>query len=89
MLIGDFNATLQTTCTVRRAGHEEKIQMLRGLRQGCPLAPSVYAAWTVRLCKLLGDQWCREHTSFFADDVHGHSVTDGCEAFHAARRDIT
>ncbi|CAE7801409.1 unnamed protein product, partial [Symbiodinium necroappetens] len=57
----------QSVCIVRHCGHSEKVQMKRGLRQGCPLAPSVFTAWTIKLCRLLGTEWCREHTSLFAD----------------------
>ena len=65
----------QTTCIVRQAGNEAATAMSRGLRQGCPLAPALYAAWTARLCRLLDDQlgasWCSEHASIFAADTLG------------------
>ncbi|CAE7369964.1 unnamed protein product, partial [Symbiodinium necroappetens] len=75
----------QSVCIVRHCGHSETVQMKRGLRQGCPLAPSVFTAWTIKLCRLLGTEWCREHTSFFADDVHGHWIIRTCQEFHEAR----
>ena len=75
----------QSVCIVRHCGHSEKVQMKRGLRQGCPLAPSVFTAWTIKLCRLLGTEWCRTHTSLFADDVHGHWIIRTCQEFHEAR----
>ena len=65
----------QTQCLIRQAGREAMAEMTRGLRQGCPLAPVLYAAWTARLCRLLdaklGAGWCVEHASIFADDTLG------------------
>ena len=78
----------QSTCIVRHGGHEVRVKMHRGLRQGCPLAPSIYTAWTVRLCRSLGPEWCREHTSLFADDVHGYWEVHSMEQFQEARHSI-
>ena len=75
----------QSICIVRHAGHSAKTEMLRGLRQGCPLAPSVFNAWTIRLCRELGIAWCQEHASLFADDVHGHWEINSVEEFQQAR----
>ena len=66
---------VQTTCRVRHAGHEGSCDMSRGLRQGCPLAPILYAAWSGRVCRILmsklGQPWCSSHLSMFADDILG------------------
>ena len=75
----------QSTCVVRHSGTSIRISMKRGLRQGCPLAPSVFTAWTISLCRMLGSEWCREHASLFADDVHGHWIIRTCEQFQLAR----
>ena len=75
----------QSVCIVRHAGHSAKAEMLRGLRQGCPLTPSVFNAWTIRLCRELGIAWCQEHASLFADDVHGHWEINSVEEFQQAR----
>ena len=46
--------------------------MGRGLRQGCPIAPLVYAAWTSRLLGILNDKirsaWTDTTMTIFADD---------------------
>ena len=64
---------VQTSCTVRHGGDERRITMSRGLRQGCPIAPIIYAAWSCRLCKLLdrriAPSWTTEHGALFADDI--------------------
>ena len=48
--------------------------MGRGLRQGCPIAPMIHAAWTARLCKKLNQaiapSWAQEHLTIYADDKH-------------------
>ncbi|CAE7194789.1 Pol [Symbiodinium sp. CCMP2592] len=69
---------VQTRCKVRHGGEERMLVMTRGLRQGCPIAPIVYAAWTCRLGRLmdqaLGDGWSRKHGTLFADDIFTHWV---------------
>eukprot|EP00439_Symbiodinium_sp_Y106_P051758 s5093_g6.t3 len=44
---------VQTQLTIEHAGCSRTIRMSRGLRQGCCVAPMIYACWTIRLCKLL------------------------------------
>ncbi|CAE6911687.1 unnamed protein product [Symbiodinium sp. CCMP2592] len=78
----------QSRCVVRHGGTEISVTMKRGLRQGCPLAPSVYSSWTILLCRTLGISWCNEHTSFFADDVHGHWEISTVAEFMEARKHI-
>ena len=66
---------IQTVCWVRHAGHEGSCGMSRGLRQGCPIAPILYVAWSSRMCRQLrrrlGDSWRGSHLSMFADDILG------------------
>ena len=66
---------MQTVCWVRHAGHEGSFGMSRGLHQGCPVAPILYAAWSSRMCRQLrgrlGDRWCSSRLSMFADDILG------------------
>eukprot|EP00439_Symbiodinium_sp_Y106_P066972 s3590_g11.t1 len=78
----------QTQCIIRHAGHQRTISMTRGLRQGCPLAPCIFAAWTARLCRKLGIDWAQQHSSFFADDVHGYWCVESVEQFHTVRKHI-
>ena len=64
-----------TVLTIQHKGHSEQIGVQRGLRQGCGIAPIVYAAWTVKLRRqldtALGQHWTAAHLSLFADDKHG------------------
>ena len=76
-----------TLCLIKHAGHEGQSRMLRGLRQGCPAAPFIFAAWTFRVCRVLGVQWCQDHLSFFADDIHSYWCIDSRESFQTARAD--
>ncbi|CAE7383832.1 rha-1 [Symbiodinium sp. CCMP2592] len=65
---------VRTTLHIRHGGDHGSATMTRGLRQGCPIAPMVYAAWTCRICRLLnqalGKHWASEHLSMYADDKH-------------------
>ena len=69
---------IQSTCQVRHGGGVRQLEMSRGLRQGCPIAPIVYAAWTCRLGRLvdqaLGSGWFRQHCTCFADDIFANWV---------------
>ena len=53
-------------------GHSSDVKMGQGLRQGCPVAPLVYAAWTSRLCSLLNSRirssWSQSTLTIYADD---------------------
>ena len=68
----------RTVCVIDHGGHRRRVSMSRGLRQGCPIAPILYACWTIRLCSQLdaqlGEGWARRHLSIFADDTHGSWV---------------
>jgi len=73
----------QTRCKVLHGGVVQSFGMSRGLRQGCPIAPVLFAAWTVRLLRLVkqeikrGGAWQR--CTMFADDLHG------CWLLHSER----
>ncbi|CAE7557903.1 unnamed protein product [Symbiodinium sp. CCMP2592] len=66
---------MNTTLHVVHKGCERKVSMGKDLRQGCGVAPMIYAAWTCRLCKQLakhlGVGWHQRHKSIYADDKHG------------------
>ena len=62
----------KSVCMIEHGGYSAAVSMRRGLRQGCPVAPFVYAAWTARLCKVLNDcihaTWTQEALTIYADD---------------------
>ena len=64
---------MQTQCDIIHSKQSRCVGMSRGLRQGCPVAPIMYAAWTRRLCfqlnAVLGESWSQQHLSIFADDT--------------------
>ena len=64
---------IQTQCLILHSNQGKCVGMSRGLRQGCPVAPIMYAAWTGRLSRqlngVLGDGWCQRHLTVFADDT--------------------
>ncbi|OLP94306.1 LINE-1 retrotransposable element ORF2 protein [Symbiodinium microadriaticum] len=66
---------IETQLHIVHKGHQQTVGMGRGLRQGCGVAPMIYAAWTCRLCKRisqeLGQGWPQQHVSIYADDKHG------------------
>ena len=62
--------------------------MRRGLRQGCPAAPFIFAAWSVRINRILNIRWCQDHLSYFADDVHAFWQILSTVDFQKAKQDI-
>ena len=81
----------QTQCRIRQAGREATTMMTRGLWQGCPLAPVLYAAWASRLCRIVDDRlgagWCNQR-SIFADDTLGYWVIRGTGDMRRAIREL-
>ena len=66
---------VNSSCLIAHNGGAEHVLMHRGLRQGCPIAPYIFAAWTAVVTRewdeQLGQGWALDHTSWFADDLHG------------------
>ena len=78
---------VQSTCTIQHGGTTRTVPMSRGLRQGCPIAPILFAAWTGRLMRRLralatGQAWQRY--TMFADDLHGSWLIRDVAGFRAA-----
>ena len=66
----------QTALHIVHGSHRGTVSMSRGLRQGCPIAPLIYTAWVIRLCRKLNSDihpsWPAKHMSIYADDKHCH-----------------
>ncbi|CAE7820219.1 ubp3 [Symbiodinium sp. CCMP2592] len=66
------------------SGLRANIVARRGVKQGCPASPLLFAACTVLLARRidlrLGSSWVSEHLTMFADDLHlaslFHSVAE-------------
>ena len=62
----------QSACDIVHGAYSASVQMKRGLRQGCPVAPVIYSAWTALLCRRivtkLGEGWDKRTITLFADD---------------------
>ena len=43
----------QTVLHIAHGSHRGTVSMSRGLRQGCSIAPLIYTAWVIRLCRKL------------------------------------
>ena len=63
---------MQSVCEIVHGSYKSEVQMKRGLRQGCPVAPIIYSAWTALLCSRLvtslGEGWDASTMTIFADD---------------------
>ena len=73
---------VNTTLYIEHGGCTRTARMQRGLRQGCGIAPMIYACWTAKLCRDIdarmrsrgtstaSDQtWSQAHMSIFADVI--------------------
>ena len=62
----------QSVCEIVHGNYSSSVEMKRGLRQGCPIAPLICSAWTALLCKrlvdALGEGWDTNTITLYADD---------------------
>ena len=89
---------VKATLLIVHGEHTREIQMLRGLRQGCGIAPLICAYWTVRLCKVIDERiggsiegtsmWTQDHMSIFADDKHCFWEISDARDFRRAIRNV-
>ncbi|CAE7211370.1 unnamed protein product, partial [Symbiodinium necroappetens] len=90
---------MQTKLLIEHGGYSRTASMHRGLRQGCCVAPMIYACWTIRLCKVLDARmrptgsstsgtWTQHHLSIYADDKHCHWEIDSIRSFNNALIDL-
>ncbi|CAE7731851.1 atxn2, partial [Symbiodinium microadriaticum] len=82
---------------VHLSGLRSLIVARRGVKQGCPASPLLFAACTVLLARRvdlhLGESWTSKHLTMFADDLHLASLFKStveldftCQRFGAAIR---
>ncbi|CAE7938670.1 Pol, partial [Symbiodinium necroappetens] len=83
---------MQTELHIVHKGYHHVVHMGKGLRQGCSIAPMIYAAWTCRLCQQLeqrlGAGWPGKHLSVYADDKHGYWTIRSINDLTEARRQL-
>ena len=83
---------VRTQCVVVHGGAVKSNGVSRGLRQGCPVAPILYSAWSVRMMRLLGRElhggMSRDNYTLFADDMHGSWDIHSPQGFAAALQDV-
>ena len=86
---------IQTRCSIVHGGDTAEITMSRGLRQGCPVAPIIFAAWTARFFRLLRERAASIPTgghegqySMFADDLHASWILTEAAGFSRVLRRI-
>ena len=77
----------QVSYYIRLDGHESHFLTGKGVRQGCPIAPTIWIAFLDLMVDLLkgrlgsgGGEWIRNNLTCFADDMHAgllvHSEED-------------
>ena len=83
---------LNTSCTVVHGDFEGSAGMSKGLRQGCPIAPLVYLAWSVRFLRQvnsrLPERWDLEHATVYADDKHLCWEIEGVDSLTRAIKEL-
>ena len=45
------------------------VQCQRGIRQGCRIAPSIWALFTALAMQEIDAEWCKQHSTWYADDT--------------------
>ena len=83
---------LNTSCVVVHGDFEGSTGMSKGLRQGCPIAPLVYLAWSARFLRQvncrLSERWDLEHATVYADDKHLCWEIEGVDSLHRAVKEL-
>ena len=83
---------LNTSCSVVYGSYSGSVGMSKGLRQGCPIAPLVYLAWSARFLRQvnlrISDRWDLLHATLYADDKHLAWEIDGVHTFSRAVKEL-
>ena len=95
---GSLTATilnLHDVCrySIQHRGRIQHINMRRGVRQGCTLAPLLWVIYSAYIASHLKDElsgeWVDRHLTLYADDTHAswvvHTQTDLEQAFQSIR----
>ena len=82
----------RTSRSVIYGSFSGSVGMSKGLRQGCPIAPLVYLAWSARFLRQvnsrLSDRWDLLHATVYADDKHLSWEIDGVHTFERAVKEL-
>ena len=57
--------------------HADSIHCQRGIRQGCRVAPSVWALFTALAMHDIDVEWCKQHSTWYADDTLFQAIFHG------------
>ena len=59
---------------IRINEHTQSVEVQRGVKQGCRASPILFLAYMCLVClridAKLGQGWCRDHLTIYADDTH-------------------
>ena len=78
--------------SIQHRGRVRHICMRRGVRQGCTLAPLLWAVYSAYITHHIADEltmsWVSEHLALYADDTHASWTIESLESLKQALKSI-